>query len=48
MYFIFIQYLFYFLHFIVGAVFAGMNDMEFNFAGYFWMAVNCVCTSGNF
>lgn len=28
-----------------GAVMAGHNDLEFNWYGYCWMAVNCVCTS---
>ena len=31
---------------VVGAVLAGANDLEFNFYGYVWMAINCVFTSG--
>ena len=30
---------------VLGAVFAGMNDLEFNLVGYCWMAVNCLFTS---
>lgn len=30
----------------LGAVLAGMNDLEFNFVGYCWMAVNCLFTAG--
>merc|ERR1711871_54206 len=28
-----------------GAVMAGFHDIEFNFWGYFWMLINCVCTA---
>ena len=31
----------------IGAVFAGINDLEFNALGYFWMVVNCCCTAGH-
>jgi len=31
---------------VIGAVLAGANDLEFNFYGYVWMAINCVFTSG--
>lgn len=30
----------------LGAVLAGMNDLEYNFVGYCWMAVNCFFTAG--
>lgn len=30
----------------VGSIMAGLNDLEFSVIGYFWMAVNCVFTSG--
>jgi GDP-mannose transporter len=30
----------------LGAVLAGMNDLEFSLIGYCWMAVNCVFTAG--
>lgn len=29
----------------LGAVLAGMNDLEFNLVGYIWMAINCVFTA---
>jgi GDP-mannose transporter len=29
----------------VGAVMAGVNDLEFSWIGYFWMIVNCACTA---
>ena len=29
----------------VGAVFAGLNDIEFHWMGYFWMLTNCVMTA---
>jgi GDP-mannose transporter len=29
-----------------GAILAGMNDLEFSWAGYFWMIMNCLSTSG--
>jgi GDP-mannose transporter len=29
----------------LGAVFAGFNDLEYNFVGYCWMAINCVFTA---
>ena len=28
-----------------GAIFAGANDLQFNSVGYFWMVMNCLCTS---
>lgn len=31
---------------IIGAIFAGFNDLEFNMIGYFWMLINCISTSG--
>lgn len=30
----------------VGAYFASVNDLEFNFLGYFWMSTNCLFTAG--
>jgi len=33
---------------VVGAVFAGLNDIEYNFVGYLWMAANCMFTAGIF
>ena len=30
----------------LGAVMAGANDLEFNLVGYFFMAINCLCTAG--
>ena len=32
----------------IGAIMAGVNDLEFNFIGYFWMGVNCTFTAGDF
>lgn len=29
-----------------GAIFAGMNDLEFTLVGYFWMSLNCLSTAG--
>ena len=29
----------------LGAILAGMNDLEFNLVGYFWMFINCLTTS---
>jgi GDP-mannose transporter len=29
----------------LGAVMAGLNDLEFSLIGYCWVAVNCLCTS---
>ncbi len=29
----------------VGAVFAGLNDIEFHWIGYFWMITNCIMTA---
>jgi len=29
----------------IGAILAGMNDLEFTVVGYFWMISNCLCTS---
>lgn len=29
----------------IGAILAGMNDLEFTVIGYFWMIANCLCTS---
>jgi hypothetical protein len=29
----------------IGAVFAGINDLQFNLVGYFWMIMNCICTA---
>jgi GDP-mannose transporter len=31
---------------VVGAALAGVNDLEFNFLGYVWMAINCAFTAG--
>jgi GDP-mannose transporter len=30
----------------LGALLAGVNDLEFSFVGYFWMIMNCLSTSG--
>jgi GDP-mannose transporter len=29
-----------------GAIFAGIEDLEFNATGYFFMSLNCLCTAG--
>jgi GDP-mannose transporter len=29
----------------VGAIMAGVEDLQFSFIGYFWMIINCVCTA---
>lgn len=29
----------------IGAVFAGLNDLQFSVVGYFWMAINCLSTA---
>jgi len=31
-----------------GAVMAGVNDIEFNMIGYFWMIMNCFFTAGEY
>lgn len=30
----------------LGAILAGMNDLEFNIVGYIWMIINCLFTAG--
>lgn len=30
----------------LGAILAGLNDLEFTFYGYMWMILNCLSTSG--
>jgi hypothetical protein len=29
----------------VGAILAGANDLQYSTIGYFWMMINCLCTS---
>jgi GDP-mannose transporter len=31
----------------IGAIMAGLNDLDFNLRGYIWMIVNCFCTAGH-
>ena len=30
---------------IIGAFFAGINDLEYNFNGYFWIMLNCIISA---